>query len=163
MVNTPNKVADGDAPPIDGAQEVLARMGVPFAKALAVFMAEYERAREGATATDNEGRSGHPAPRSRPRAVVTDEDRERAARVDALEARGELEKLSLSDIKPERLVAARVRQVLKEKDMTQAQLAHRLGVNPSVISRVLARPEKAKIQTLRNLADALEIELYEVI
>lgn len=146
--------------PTDRVQERFAAIAVPFAHALAVFFAEYENARDRMAARSGAGGWSRGLLRE---PDISAEDLALVEQQDAADARGELDKLSLSDIQPERLVAARIRQVLKQRGMTQSELAERVGVNPSVISRVLSHPEKAKVETLRSYAEALGIALYSVI
>ena len=141
--------------------ELIQRLGVPFAHALAAFMIEYERLDRGGSRQEA---ARTPAPVNRLGELgLTQEDLDVIERDRALDARGELEKIAIEDIDPIPLVAARIREVLAERGMTQSDLAKRLEVNASVVSRVLSRPDRAKVATLRRIAEVLDIELYEVI
>lgn len=56
-----------------------------------------------------------------------------------------------------------IRDLLKEQNMTQTELAELLGVSPSVICRILGRPERAKLSTLQRIAMALRVPLARII
>jgi len=52
---------------------------------------------------------------------------------------------------------------MREQGLSQLQLAERVGVSPPVISRVLKNPEKSRVETIRKVAAALDIELRDII
>ena len=63
----------------------------------------------------------------------------------------------------ERQAGNRLQLLLKQKGMTQAALARKLGVSPAVVNRVLKRPDRSMVATLRKIAAALHAELWEII
>lgn len=56
-----------------------------------------------------------------------------------------------------------LRRLVRARGMTQKDLASRLGVNPSVITRVFARPDRARVETLQRIADALGVPLGDLL
>ena len=63
----------------------------------------------------------------------------------------------------ERQAGHRLQHLLKQKGMTQAALARKLGVSPAVVNRVLKRPDRSMVATLRRIATALQADLWEII
>lgn len=63
----------------------------------------------------------------------------------------------------ERQAGNRLQHLLHQKGMTQAALARKLGVSPAVVNRVLKRPDRSMVATLRRIAAALQAELWEII
>ncbi len=74
--------------------------------------------------------------------------------------RGEIGSLELNDeCIAISATANRLKQVLKEKGMSQKELANRLDVSPSFISKVLKNPDRSTVKTLRSIAKAIDVEL----
>jgi DNA-binding Xre family transcriptional regulator len=57
-----------------------------------------------------------------------------------------------------RLVAA-----LEARGLNQQDLAAKVGKSPAVVSRVLRNPERSRVTTLRQLADALDVNLGDIL
>lgn len=135
------------------------RYAEPFAKALAVFVREMERERP--TMAQSPDLSSE-----NPEVVVSLDKRPRAARAVADARRqlkeGRLETWPLAAT-IERQAGNRLQHLLKQKGMTQAALARKLGVSPAVVNRVLKRPDRSMVATLRRIAAAIHAELWEII
>jgi len=56
-----------------------------------------------------------------------------------------------------------LRRVALSKGFTQKALAHRLRVNPSVVSRIFKRPERSNLQTMRRIAKALGVSVQDIL
>lgn len=54
----------------------------------------------------------------------------------------------------------RIKQILRERNITQQQLADMLGITRSAITQQLAG--KPSLVTLEKIAEALEVEMYEL-
>lgn len=52
-----------------------------------------------------------------------------------------------------------LRQIRKQKKLTQRQLAERVGSHSDVISRMELGKEVPKLETLERIANALDVEL----
>ena len=72
-------------------------------------------------------------------------------------------RMDFTEDSPAQAAASRLRRVAKEQGVTQQELAKRLGVTPAVISRVFKIPNRSKVDTLRRIADALGVELVEIV
>lgn len=135
------------------------RYAEPFAKALAVFVRELERERP---------TIGHSPELSSedPELVISLDQRPAAAKAVADARRrlkeGRLETWPLATT-VERQAGNRLRHLLEQKGMTQADLARKLGVSPAVVNRVLKRPDRSMVATLRRIAVALHADLWEII
>lgn len=142
---------------------VMQRYSKPFAKALAVFVRELERERS----TPGESLDKGASLRSEdPELVISLDQRPLAERAVADARRqlkeGRLETWPLAKT-IERQAGNRLQLLLKQKGMTQAALARKLGVSPAVVNRVLKRPDRSMVATLRRIAAALHAELWEII
>lgn len=62
-----------------------------------------------------------------------------------------------------RLIGTRLSLALKRQDMTQAELARKLGKSPSQISRILRNPERSQLKTLQQIAEALKVDLSDIV
>ena len=82
---------------------------------------------------------------------------------DRLAAAGQLDSLVLDEDTISKAVATRIRWVMNEQGVSQRQLAEQIGVSSSVISRVLKNPDRSKVETIRRIAEALDIELREIL
>ena len=52
---------------------------------------------------------------------------------------------------------------LRERGMTQAELARALGKSPTVVSRILKAPNRSRVKTLQEIADALDVDLSDIL
>lgn len=59
----------------------------------------------------------------------------------------------------ERVFAANLARLLTEKNLSQAELARRVGVGPSAISMMLSRRCRPQKRTVEKIAQALGVEL----
>lgn len=64
---------------------------------------------------------------------------------------------------PAKRALGRLKQICKQRGIKQSDIAHKLGVAPSVISRVFKHPERSRLQTLRKIADAAGINMSELV
>lgn len=139
------------------------RYSGPFAKALAVFVDELEREQLTLREPFEKGASIFS---DGPEIVVSLDQRPRAARAVADARRqlkeGRLETWPLAKT-VEHQAANRLQHLLKQKGMIQAALARKLGVSPAVVNRVLKRPDRSMVATLRRFAAALHADLWEII
>ena len=62
-----------------------------------------------------------------------------------------------------RAVAERIRQVRSAARVTQEQVAHRLDTNPKNYQRMESGTQNLTLQTVQNIADALEIDPFELL
>lgn len=56
----------------------------------------------------------------------------------------------------------KIKEILKEKDMTQAELSRRSGLDPSNISHIVHGNRDVKETTLNRLCRGLEIKPEEI-
>lgn len=61
------------------------------------------------------------------------------------------------------IIGNRIREIRKEKKMTQAYLAELSGVEPSNISHIERAATKLSLPTLVNIANALGVTLDEIV
>jgi len=59
-------------------------------------------------------------------------------------------------------IGRRVRQLREERGWSQLQLAHRAGTTPNVVSRVELGIVEPTLATLRNIAEAFEVEVADL-
>jgi len=81
---------------------------------------------------------------------------------EALEKAGKLEVLEINEDTASKMVAARLRWIIRDRGLTQKQLAEKIGVTPARISHVLRNPDRSKVDTLRKIARALDIDLRRI-
>ena len=62
----------------------------------------------------------------------------------------------------EKVFAANLARFLKEKEISQAELANRVGVGRSAISMMLSRHCRPQRRTIEKIAEALGVELVEL-
>jgi len=55
-----------------------------------------------------------------------------------------------------------LRRVAQSKGVTQNELARRMKVNPSMITRIFQHPERCEVKTLQRLSRALGVPLRDV-
>ena len=143
---------------------ILREFGEPFAHALAVFVREVALEQPGPS-VNREGGSVlgelqsfdelDPALRQRLTEVIEEEDRQRE---DAHPSGREF-----TEDTPAEFAASRLRRVAEQRGITQKAIAEKIGVTPAAINRVFQHPDRSKVTTLRRIADALGVELYEII
>lgn len=64
---------------------------------------------------------------------------------------------------PAKAAFSRLKQICKQRGIKQSDIAHQLGVAPSVVSRIFKHPERSRLQTLRKIAEAAGIAMGELI
>lgn len=159
-------------------RELLTEFGVPFAKALAVFVRESSKSlhrldqggdrpqqyeTENVTPLDNGVALGSLQALEELDPTLRDELN---AVIDAYESSvrtGEQDTMEFTADSPVVAAAHRLRRVAGERDISQKELARRLNVTPSVISRVFKNPDRSRLATLRKIAHALGVELHEIV
>ena len=52
---------------------------------------------------------------------------------------------------------------LRSRGITQAELARKVGKAPAAISRILKHPERSRLSTLRKIAEAVDVDLSELV
>lgn len=52
---------------------------------------------------------------------------------------------------------------MRQRGMTQAELARRLGKSPTSVSRILRNPDRSRVETIRAIAEALDVDLTEIL
>lgn len=62
-----------------------------------------------------------------------------------------------------RLIRNRLALALKKQQMTQSALAKRLGRSASQISRIFRNPERSRLNTLKKIADAIDVDLSDLL
>ena len=149
-VDTPHTEGQGPS-----TRDLLDRLGEPFAKALAVFIREVLRTEQTA--------EGGPAPSWRELPVaLRHESVLRWKRTTSCWPR-KLRPVEFTDDSPAALAAGRLGRVARAKGISQKELAERVGVSPSFISKVFKQPDRSKVATLRKIAEALSVELREIV
>jgi DNA-binding phage protein len=131
-------------------------LGEPFAKALAVFIREVLRAEQRAEAGPAPSWQELPA-------VLRRELSAEMEKNDELLAARKLQAIEFTEDSPAALVASRLGRVARAKGVSQKELAERLGVSPSFISKVFKQPDRSKVATLRKIAEALSVEVREIV
>lgn len=63
----------------------------------------------------------------------------------------------------ERKLINRIRVVLAEKDMTNKQLAELVGKDPAVVSKWVTNKTQPNVETLIQIANALEVSVDELL
>ncbi|MEM7230244.1 MAG: helix-turn-helix transcriptional regulator [Planctomycetota bacterium] len=138
-----------------GIEDLLARYGEPFAKALAVFVREIER--------------DHAAwqPASPPQAnalglsIATPAMSGELASIVADIESGAANATVFDDDTARDMTTRRLKVLLAKRGMTQKDLADCLGVSTNTISRALANPDQTKVSTLRDIARVLDARLAD--
>ena len=69
----------------------------------------------------------------------------------------------VNDALAREVASVHLRRVARSQVISQKELARRLKVNPSVISRIFKSPEKSSLQTIRRIADALHVSLHDIL
>ena len=137
-------------------RDLLDRLGGPFAKALAVFIRELLRTEQAAGAGPAPSWQELPAALRRELSAEMEKN-------DELVAAGKLEAVEFSADSPAALAASRLGRVARAKGVSQKELAERLGVSASFISKVFKQPDRSKVATLRKIAEALGVEVREIV
>jgi len=52
---------------------------------------------------------------------------------------------------------------LRSRGITQAELARKVGKAPAAISRILKHPERSRLTTLQQIAEAVDVDLSELL
>src|SRR6185295_3904804 len=89
-----------------------------------------------------------------------------AARLEKLRSRYQGQKIRFTEFDPAvpaRKAVSHLKQIFKQRGIKQADIARKLGVAPSVISRVLKHPERSRLSTINDIADAAGIPLGELV
>jgi DNA-binding Xre family transcriptional regulator len=151
---------------IDPIQSALAKYAEPFARALAVFVRECA---DGGRDTASQNRThfrralGEPIPISELEPSLRKKLNEIINADEAAARAGTLKMMEFTEDSPAEAAARRLRSILAKRGISQKQLAQMLGVTPAVINRVLKKPDRSKVATLRRIADALHVELREIV
>ena len=59
--------------------------------------------------------------------------------------------------------ASRLKWLAFQLDLTQKEIARRVGVSPVVINRIFKNPDRSTVATLRKIAKAMNVKLIELI
>ena len=59
-------------------------------------------------------------------------------------------------------LALKIRRILREKKLSQYELAEKMGVSPAQITKILSGKEKLGIKTISKIEQALEVNLIEI-
>ncbi len=60
------------------------------------------------------------------------------------------------------IIAARIAYALKQKGMSQAQFAEKLGVSPQALTRIIKAQQNLTLLTIRKMEQELGVHLIEV-
>ncbi len=151
--------------------ELMGIWGVPFARAFAEFVRSLTERSEGPVpgTFKNPSVLGD-APLRAFEVLPPDDDPAAARRARAAHAAhqravraGTAEFTDFDPAVPAKRAGGRLREIFKERGIKQVAVARKLGVAPSVISRVLKHPERSRLATIRQIAEAAEIPLSELI
>lgn len=85
----------------------------------------------------------------------------RARQNDQLERAGCLNPIPFDVAATRQTIAKRIRSALRDRRMTQAQLAKSLNATPHDISRILISPDSSDIETLKRIAAALRVDVVD--
>lgn len=66
------------------------------------------------------------------------------------------------DVRP-RIARNKLVLALRERGWTQAELARRMKKSPTAISRIFRNPERSRVDTLREVATALDVDLSDLL
>jgi DNA-binding Xre family transcriptional regulator len=134
------------------------RFAEPFARAMAVFVAELS-----ATGALRDDSGVAPCKRAPSQEQLMHQLAETIAEQERLAKRGEIESITVDDNAITKAVAARIRWVMHERGVSQADVSDRVGVSPAVISRILKNPGRSRVDTIRKIAKALDVELRDIL
>ena len=59
-------------------------------------------------------------------------------------------------------LALKIRRILREKKLSQYELAEKMGVSPAQITKILSGKENLGIKTISKIEQALEVNLIEI-
>lgn len=65
--------------------------------------------------------------------------------------------------KQEKLRLNRIKAVLADKDMSQKELAEKIGMVPNSITRICNNESQPSLLMLRNIAVALDVDIRELL
>ncbi len=162
MSNRPDAITDDRE-----TRQLMESFGQPFAKALATFVAELRRREANGVEhpADHTGATEDRLPRSwedlpiAMRQAAEAEIRENEVQL----AEGRISSMEFTEDSPAVAAANRLRRTAERKGVSQRELARKLNVSPSVISKVFQNPDRSKVATLRRIAAALQVELAEIV
>jgi len=66
-------------------------------------------------------------------------------------------------LKKSAYIALRVLRILREKNMSQKELAQRMSVSPQYVSKLVKGQENLSLETICKLEQVLEIELLPIV
>lgn len=154
--------SSGDS--VSRTKAITAALGGAFAKALAVYTVEVLELLEDRGLRLSDFESNSPAPtdaesqlRSAPKWVRAAYERAKKVtqRSDAVES----EERSVQA----RIIRNRLMLALHRANITQADLANRLGKSASGVSRIFRNPERSRLRTLQAIAKALRVDLSDIL
>jgi len=96
-------------------------------------------------------------------ALVAEHARKAARQNDALAKAGKLRVAEFTEDSPAEAAAARLKYIARERGISQKAIAQKLEVTPAAINRVFKNPDRSKVSTLRRIAQAMGVELHELI
>ncbi len=70
---------------------------------------------------------------------------------------------TINQLKLQRSVGARIREIRESLNMEQQQLAARIDIEKSSMSRIESGKTNPTLWTLAKIANALEVEIYELL
>jgi len=147
----------------NSTNEIMQRYAEPFARALAVFVQELSKSDAAGPMHRDAGLTGSADASSEGDDEALMEELARAIEEnDALQKAGKLEVIEINQDTASKTVAARLRWIIRDRGLTQKQLAQKIGVTPARISHVLRNPDRSKVDTLRKIACALDIDLRQI-
>ncbi len=139
---------------LDIAGRLTTDLAEPFAHALAVFVSEL-CARNLITRAQP---STAPAPSSRPR-VTTSISMEDSRPASADDLKADPTCTDIDEVEMARRIAESIAVAIRKSGTPQRAIAARLKVNPSVVSRMLQKPENSSIAKLCKVAKAAGIQI----
>jgi len=156
----------GVSKPLDQLElrDFLDRFGVPFARALGTFVREVL---DGDGVPTKEPTNASEAVVPQDWSQLPDSVRQHfeatIERNNELLKSGGLKPLAFTEDAPALGLANRLKAVAKQKGISQQKIAERLNVSPSFVSKVLRNPDRSQLSTLRRIAEALGVELRDVL
>lgn len=158
MFLTPDKLVNQSM-----AEAIFKRFSEPFAHALAVFVRESCQAGLFAEAEGRDKNAGNQQSTD-PLQKHLDQLLARSIKEnDRLAKSGKLASVEVTADSASKVVATRLRWIIKERGLSQTELAKKVGVAPPVISRLLRNPDRSRVATLRKIAEALDVDLHNIL
>ncbi|MEN6337946.1 MAG: helix-turn-helix transcriptional regulator [Phycisphaerales bacterium] len=144
---------------------LLAHVSELFAKAFAVFATDFlKRMRaEGCLSQENDMKSDVPWKSWAGFPVELREKLEKEMqRNKQLLASGQLQAVEFTSSSAPEAIADRLREIMKEKGLSQSDLAKKMGTSDSVVSKWLKDPSRSKLSTLRRVAKSLDVDVTKL-